>query len=61
MEEPMSSEIELRQRFIITIEWSPESGARLTEGDVHELIEQLALEIDEDATVEVAETLDTSD
>jgi len=57
----MSSDTELRQRFIITIEWSPESGARLTEGDVHEVIEQLALEIDEDATVEVAETLDTSD
>ena len=61
MEEPMSSEIELRQRFIITIEWSPESGARLTEGDIHELVEQLALEVDEDATLEVAETLDTSD
>jgi len=57
----MSSDTELRQRFIITIEWSPESGARLTEGDVHEVIEQLALEIDEDATLEVAETLDTSD
>jgi hypothetical protein len=61
MEEPMSSEIELRQRFIITIEWSPESGARVTEGDIHELVEQLALEIDEDATLEVVETLDTSD
>ena len=57
----MSSDTELRQRFIITIEWSTESGARLTEGDVHEVIEQLALEIDEDATLEVAETLDTSD
>lgn len=57
----MSSDTELRQRFIITIEWSPESGARLTEGDVHEVVEQLALEIDEDATLEVAETLDTSD
>ena len=57
----MSSDIELRQRFIITIEWSPESGARMTEGDIHEVIEQLALEIDEDATLEVAETLDTSD
>ena len=57
----MSSDTELRQRFIITIEWSPESGARLTEGDVHEVVEQLALEIDEDATLEVAETLDTTD
>lgn len=61
MEKPMGSDSELRQRFIVTIEWSPESGARLTEGDIHEVIEQLALEIDEDATVEVAETLDTSD
>jgi hypothetical protein len=61
MEEPMGTESELRQRFIITIEWSPESGARLTEGDIHELVEQLALEVDEDVTVEVAETLDTSD
>lgn len=61
MEEPMSSDTELRQRFIITIDWSPESGARLTEGDIHELVEQLALEVDEDVTVEVAETLDTSD
>jgi hypothetical protein len=52
---------ELRQRFIVTIEWSPESGARLTEGDVHEVIEVLALEIDEDATLEVAETLETGD
>ena len=57
----MSSDTELRQRFIITIDWSPESGARLTEGDVHEVVEQLALEIDEDTTVEVAETLDTTD
>lgn len=57
----MSSDTELRQRFIITIDWSPESGARLTEGDVHEVVEQLALEIDEDAMVEVAETLDTTD
>jgi len=57
----MSSDSELRQRFIVTVEWSPESGARITEGDIHELIEQLALEVDEDATVEVAETLDTGD
>lgn len=57
----MGSEAELRQRFVVTIEWSPESDARVTEGDIHELVEQLALEIDEDATVEVAETLDTGD
>lgn len=57
----MNPDSELRQKFIVTIEWSPESGARVTEGDVHELIEQLALEIDEDAAVEVAETLDIGD
>ena len=61
MEDSMSSNSELRQRFIVTIEWSPESGARLTEGDVHEVVEALALEIDEDATLEVAETLDTGE
>lgn len=61
MEDSMSSNSDLKQRFIVTIEWSPESGARLTEGDVHEVVEALALEIDEDATVEVAETLDTGD
>jgi hypothetical protein len=59
MEKPMGSDSELRQKFVITVEWSPESGARLTEGDIHEAVEQLALEIDEDATVEVAETLET--
>lgn len=47
---------ELRQRFTISIEWSPESGARVTEGDIHEVIEQLALEIDEDAAVDVTES-----
>ncbi|NLN76217.1 MAG: hypothetical protein GX139_07880 [Armatimonadetes bacterium] len=57
----MSADNELRQKFIVTVEWSPESGARLTEGDIHEEIEQLALEIDEDAVIEVSETLDFSD
>jgi|GEM_PF-1214941 len=61
MEDSMGSEAGIRQRFIVTIDWSPESGARLTEGDVHEAIEQMALEIDEDAIVEVAETIDTGD
>ena len=55
MEEPLGSS-ELRQKFIVSIEWSPESGARITEGDLHEVIEQLALEIDEDATVDVTES-----
>ncbi len=54
----MSTNPELQQRFIVSIEWSPESGARLTEGDLHEIVEQLAMEIDEDAVIEVTETLD---
>ncbi len=61
MDDSLGSNSDFRQRFIVTIEWSPESGARLTEGDVHEVVEALALEIDEDATLEVAETLDTGD
>lgn len=60
MEEPLGSNGE-RQKFVVMIDWSPESGARITEGDVHEVIEQLALEIDEDATVEVVESLDSGD
>lgn len=60
MEDSMGGS-ELRQKFIVSLEWSPESGARLTEGDIHEVVEALALEVDEDATVEVAETLDTGD
>ena len=57
----MSSQNELRQRFIVTIDWSPESDGRITEGDIHEVIEQLALEIDEDVALEVAETLEKGD
>lgn len=43
------------QVFTVTITWSPESEGRLTEGDLQEAIEQLALEIDEEAVVDVAE------
>ena len=50
----MSADSELRQKFIVTIEWSPEADARLTEGDIQEAIEELALEMDEDAVVEAA-------
>ncbi|NLN77761.1 MAG: hypothetical protein GX141_02450 [Armatimonadetes bacterium] len=57
----MSADSELRQKFIVTIEWSPEADARLTEGDIHEAIEELALEMDEDAVVEATESLDFSD
>ena len=46
------------QVFAITITWAPESGGRVTEGDLKEAIEQLVLEIDEDATVDVAEGIE---
>ena len=55
---PMTSETAQTQVFSITINWSPESGARLTEGDMREAIEQMALEIDEEAVVDVAEVMD---
>ncbi|MEN6358126.1 MAG: hypothetical protein ABFD83_13705 [Armatimonadota bacterium] len=45
------------QKFIITIGWSPESGERVTEGDVKEAIEELVLDLDEDAVVEVEESI----
>lgn len=45
------------QVFTVTIHWTAESEARLTEGDIQEAIEQLALELDEEATVEVEETI----
>lgn len=54
----MSSETAQTQVFSITVNWSPESGARLTEGDIREAIEQMALEIDEEAVVDVAEGMD---
>lgn len=43
------------QVFTVTVTWSPDSDARITEGDIQEAIEQLALEVDEEATVDVAE------
>lgn len=51
----------LRQKFLITIEWSPESDIRLTEGDVREAIEELAMDLDEEAVVEATETLAVDD
>ncbi len=51
----MSSEAVQSQAFTVTISWSPESEARVTEGDIREIVEQLATEIDEEATVEVEE------
>ncbi|MCL5102548.1 MAG: hypothetical protein M1133_00340 [Armatimonadetes bacterium] len=46
------------QVFSVTITWSPESGGRMTEGDLKEAIEQMVLEIDEDAMVDVAEGIE---
>jgi len=51
----MNAEVESMQVFTVTITWSPEAEGRLTEGDLQEAIEQLALEIDEEAVVDVAE------
>ena len=48
----------LKQRFVVTVDWSAESGGRVTEGDIREAIEQMVLELDEDAVVEVNETVD---
>ncbi|MGQ9456099.1 MAG: hypothetical protein ACUVRS_01865 [Armatimonadota bacterium] len=45
------------QVFTVTITWSPESEARITEGDLQEVVEQLVMELDEEATVEVEETI----
>ncbi len=49
------------QTFVVTIAWSPESDARLTEGDVSEALENLVIDIDEDAVVDAAEILDVAD
>ncbi|MDH7602361.1 MAG: hypothetical protein QHI38_09465 [Armatimonadota bacterium] len=43
------------QVFTVTIQWSPESEARLTEGDIQEAIEQLVMDFDEEAVVTVTE------
>ena len=61
MEDMMGSDSGLRQRFIVTVEWSPEAEGRLTEGDVREVIEQLVMDLDQDSVIEVAETVDTGD
>lgn len=48
---------ELTQTFHVTIKWSPESEARLTEGDIREVIEDMTSEIDVDSTVDVSEQI----
>ncbi len=45
------------QRFTITIAWSAESDERVTEGDIKEAIEELVLDLDEDAMIEVEENI----
>jgi hypothetical protein len=45
------------QTFQVTIKWSPESDARLTEGDLREAIEDMASELDEDSSVDVSEEI----
>lgn len=45
------------QIFTVKIAWSPESGERVTEGDIKEAIEELVLDVDEDAVVDVEEII----
>ena len=49
------------QRFVVTVTWSAESDIRLTEGDVKETVEELVLDMDEEAVADVTEMLDASD
>ncbi len=53
----MMSDKEVTQTFEITIKWSPEADARLTEGDIREAIEDMAAEIDEESSVDVTEEI----
>ena len=55
VEDELKSGVE--QVFVVRVQWSPESGFRLTEGDIQESVEQMALELDEEATVEVEERI----
>ena len=57
----MSSEDGTEQRFVVTVTWSAESDIRLTEGDLKEAMEELVLDMDLEAVVDVAETLDPGD
>lgn len=54
----MGSDDATTQIFVVTVEWSPESTTRITEGDIRELVEQLATELDEEATADVVEKMD---
>ena len=55
--EDKHGDAEMEQIFVVKVSWSPDSGGRLTEGDIQESIEQMALEIDEEAAVEVEERI----
>ncbi len=57
----MSSGDGTEQKFVVTVTWSAESDIRLTEGDVKESIEELVLDMDEEAVADVAEVLDAGD
>ena len=50
-----------QQKFVVSVTWSSESEFRLTEGDVKEAIEELIIDMDEEAVADAAEVLDTSD
>jgi hypothetical protein len=54
----MTFDTEVVQTFHVTIKWSPESNARLTEGDIREALEDMASEMDEDSNVDVTEQID---
>ena len=49
------------QKFVVTVTWSAESDIRLTEGDLKEAMEELVLDMDLEAVVDVAETLEPCD
>lgn len=53
----MAFDADVTQTFTITIKWSPESNARLTEGDIREALEDMASEMDEDSNVDVTEQI----
>lgn len=53
----MSFDSGVTQTFQVTITWSAESDARLTEGDIREAIEDMASELDEDSNVDVSEEI----
>jgi len=47
----------VEQVFHVRILWSPDSDVRLTESDIQEAIEGMALELDDESSVEVRELI----